>query len=857
MPRLDPASTARDPAGSAAPRGPRPSPTGPRRPTVIAALVAIAATLATIAGLGWKAATDPAIPFLHPSRGADWILYPKPGDVRAHPGLELPADFRRDFIVGARAPQSTMLRVRALRRFQATVNGRVALVQSSPSLWRREQRADVAALLHAGVNRIEVTVANASGPPALWCTLDLPGATIRSDSTWEVSWGGATWRKAVREGGPMRGTRFDSGDQVKSSWRALAASGPAILLLAVIVSALLALGARGSRRGRMTAGSSGPLRIALAVAAVMWIALFVNDTRWLPIQTGFDVSFHLDYIRYILENHALPLASRGWEMYQPPLYYALAALVLGAANLSTTAAGAAVALRLLGLVLGLANLVLIAASLRLVFPGRPRLQVLALALAAFLPAQLVLFQLPTNEGLAVTLSSAVVLATLRALSPARPSLAAYAALGLCMGLALLAKLSALLVVLVSAGAILFDPAAHRERRGRALAGAAAAIAIAVLVCGWHYGRVWSRFGTPLLGNWDASAGFAWWQDPGVRSAGDYLRFGRSLARPLYSAFAGVWDGLYSTLWGDGLCSGVNEIWWAPPWCSDLMSAGYLLALIPSAAILAGLVACAIAWIREPHGRGGTLLALALLVGTALLYMTLRIPSYAQAKAIYGLGALLPLCVFGARGLDLALPRGARWTGPGLALAGTWALTAYAALWIGAGSPRARAAPGIDAIQRGEADRGVALLEDLIARDPNDWSARVVLARYLVDHGGSLPQLEAVFTTGAPPRPDIAERHEGLARIAGMRGDLDRALAEARTVVALSPDSPNGYMLEAVALLRRGDPRGAAACWREVLRIDPFDATAHAAIAQLDLVLGDQAEAAVQRSEFLELRKAAP
>ncbi len=42
-----------------------------------------------------------------------------------------------------------------------------------------------------------------------------------------------------------------------------------------------------------------------------------------------------------------------------------------------------------------------------------------------------------------------------------------------------------------------------------------------------------------------------------------------------------------------------------------------------------------------------------LIGLGLIFMTLKVPSYAQAKAFYGLSALTPLCFFGALGLGNA------------------------------------------------------------------------------------------------------------------------------------------------------------------------------------------------------------
>ena len=45
---------------------------------------------------------------------------------------------------------------------------------------------------------------------------------------------------------------------------------------------------------------------------------------------GFDAMAHEQYIQFIQEKHALPLPKDGWEMHQPPLYYAASAMLLDA-----------------------------------------------------------------------------------------------------------------------------------------------------------------------------------------------------------------------------------------------------------------------------------------------------------------------------------------------------------------------------------------------------------------------------------------------------------------------------------------------------------------------------------------------
>jgi tetratricopeptide (TPR) repeat protein len=70
-----------------------------------------------------------------------------------------------------------------------------------------------------------------------------------------------------------------------------------------------------------------------------------------------------------------------------------------------------------------------------------------------------------------------------------------------------------------------------------------------------------------------------------------------------------------------------------------------------------------------------------LVGLAVFYMTLKIPSYAQAKGFYGLTAMACLCVLGGLGFD----RLSRWFGRfGVVLwvpLLVWAMNAYASFFV--------------------------------------------------------------------------------------------------------------------------------------------------------------------------------
>ena len=75
--------------------------------------------------------------------------------------------------------------------------------------------------------------------------------------------------------------------------------------------------------------------------------LLANKLPQLAGPFGFDRDGHLEYIDYILQHKALPLADDGWQMYQPPLFYLLSTLILRPFGWSASVDAAVLALRAL------------------------------------------------------------------------------------------------------------------------------------------------------------------------------------------------------------------------------------------------------------------------------------------------------------------------------------------------------------------------------------------------------------------------------------------------------------------------------------------------------------------------------
>ncbi len=296
--------------------------------------------------------------------------------------------------------------------------------------------------------------------------------------------------------------------------------------------------------------------MALAVVAALWLCLFWNNLLSLRSFLGFDSLAHVDYVDYIQKHGALPLADEGFEMYHPPLYYLVSAVVLKCCGLSVSDEAAVGVLQFLSLLLGTAQIVLIFASLRLVFPNRSGPQQTGLVLAAFTPVQLYMFQFVGNEPLFSVLGAGAIYLALRMLKDDKHRIRLPLALGFCLARALLTKITALLLIVVIAGTLAAQLVVQRRYAPRAwLRTLGAPLLVCLAVSGWHYARVWARFGTPLVNNVSKEFGFGHWDAPGYSNAEYFLRFGRSLQSPFFSVLYSFADGAYSTLWGDGVWGG--------------------------------------------------------------------------------------------------------------------------------------------------------------------------------------------------------------------------------------------------------------------------------------------------------------
>jgi len=427
--------------------------------------------------------------------------------------------------------------------------------------------------------------------------------------------------------------------------------GVAVLAVFAAVAVALQLGSTWLARHR----SALPW-LALAAVHGLWIALFAAKLVEIPLATGFDARHHLDYVDWLLQKGELPLASDGWSTYHPPLHYALAALgqrVAGSIGMKLPSFLAG-----LGLVWGTFALA------RTLLGARPVWIAAAVLFAGLLPLNVYTAAYFSNEPLHAALFGLGTWLCVRALVAPKLRAGDAALAGVAIGLALLAKVTALALAAVAA----FFLAARVVQRdgaspGRLFAVTGAYAAAIAAVAGWYYARNVVHFGAPVVGNWNVP-GMGWWSQPGFHTALYYLGFGESLRRPVLAGFHSFGDAMYASFWGDGWIAGrASAAFPTEAWSWEFAVIGYWLALPATLAVAIGLGRMLrLAFDPAECGRRAAwsfLLAVAGALATALVALTLDLPYFGQAKAPYVLGLVPILAVafaLGAGWLDVALDR---------------------------------------------------------------------------------------------------------------------------------------------------------------------------------------------------------
>ncbi|MGA2544214.1 MAG: tetratricopeptide repeat protein [Verrucomicrobiota bacterium] len=742
-------------------------------------MVLLAVFLLAGGGAWWLCERSDAVAFLPARSGGEWIVAPSPPQIPIHPAFPIRAVFYGAFRLNSQ-PANARLSICAFKSAGVKVNGHeVDGLNCTGKNWKSPATAEITRWLQTGTNDITVCVTNTLGPPALWLRLQEEQVTLGSDGSWVVSLAGGRW-EAARPARERPG--IPSWSPIYESRRAPDSVGRVWPLLALFCAAAVALIWGVERWLRRPAGRPDGVTppkliyVLLTVIVAARAALFINNQPQLPHWMGFDGAAHERYIQYIQEKSVLPLPNEGWETYQPPLYYAGSALLLKAGGLKAGSAGGEILLHAVNGVAGLVHCWLALLCLGLLFPGNFSAQAVGLLVAAFLPPHLYLSQYVTNEPLAGMWVTLAFYFCLRLLQSDKDSLLLHLGLGLALGAAMLTKVSALLAVpcfLLAVGLRWFGQGQHSLRGW--LRSVGVVMLGWVMVCGWYYGWVWAHFGRPIVGNWQGDIRAAWWQDYGYGTSSHYWSFGQCLLSPLFSGFHSFADGIYSTLWGDGLISGGGGLAFRPPWNYDLMNAEYWLAGAMTLLAGAGLLAALFNFVRHPTTAWLTTLGLAGMFGLGIIYMSLQVPYYSVGKAFFGFPALAPFSALIAAGWNWLAQRHHAGRGALRMLVLVWAMTAYGSFWIGQGNAETWRLRGFTQLQEQRSAEAIASFSHALQLNPDDAQSHAFMAAALVQQNRPAEAVRQ-YEEAMRLRPDYPDILNDLAAVLSTGGDKEAARA---------------------------------------------------------------------------------
>jgi hypothetical protein len=597
--------------------------------------------------------SQPDIVFLRDD-DAEWIVPDLPFELPAKLADESVAYFR-EFIIVGRVPETATLEYAALGEVAIYLAGQKLHSESGVEDWATERRFVIGEHLVPGRHELAFAVRNWNGPVAL--RVACPELKLATDPNWEANMGEGWTPARLASDRPFPAPALG----VPSGKTALFSR----LWVWLLAFALGAASVAGRAQLDPVASWIARPRNLQYILLGLWTALAFNNFWRLPLEGGFDAPHHVAYVDFILQVGALPLASDGWQMFQMPLLYLIAALPKWALGVVLGSEQVEYALRLLPLTCGVLHIPVARRTLAAAFPDREDLQSLGIVFVGLLPMNLYMSQWFGNEPFAGLMSAVVLMQLVEILRV--PALGdrrrRQFLLAVSLAAAILAKVTAVLLIPATLLVLL-----HAQRGRPGILTAGRVLALLVLLAGWPFVRNLFELGSAFV---FSSTSFEWWQDPGYRVPEDLLRFGRAIDRPVFASTSSFWNALYSTFWVDGQMGGFAAVSRFPPWNLNFVLAGGWLGLPLAVAMVAGGV---LGLLRRDHV---VLLALGCisLYMAALLQQYLALPIYSTSKATYTLG-LLPLYAILLAGGLAPLLRGR----PGRAIVtgfiAGWALFSY-------------------------------------------------------------------------------------------------------------------------------------------------------------------------------------
>jgi len=612
--------------------------------------------------------------FLRPTPNGHWILAPRTIALQAN-GACHAAIFRKEIYLPSTAGWGAPVRatIAAAQGYQFYVNSHLISDWSEKNFsrnWKHSQTFDISRLLHAGKNIMEVVVGNNTRVPALLVT-----GSVRLDSgqseyfdtdfSWRVaSVGTPNW--TVPE--PIVALQdFYPGHLAASPYMRpgsrflrIAASALAYLLIGMAI-VIYSFGRSQTKSIPWPSDNEMPVpikpgrswpRIALPL---LFIILSVPMAIMRPPDSGWDADGHIDYIRYVAEKWGVPSGEQGWEMYQPPAYYFVAAVVYRAFLPQTIRASEAPqpptddfpalkAVQLMTPFFALLQILIVLKTLALFNRNRPSSAMVA-ALIVLLPMQLYVSSFISNEVFASLAITASLFLMVYVVSGDRYGIVLSLALGAALSLACLSKYTGLVVVATMCFVYGVTFLRKSVNRKKLIVSFTISSAIVMSLAGPFYYRNYIQYGRLLPVNQELRKcpsldyrGLGFYIDPSSIGIGAIDKFvSRTVSFP---------EGNYSSMWLDHSHKPRPRTFW-------LEGTIYYLALFPTFLIIAGFFRSISALRTNSDSSKACFPILTVWVLALFAYHNyiLHISQFETVRAFYLLSQITPLAVFFQAGVE--------------------------------------------------------------------------------------------------------------------------------------------------------------------------------------------------------------
>lgn len=157
---------------------------------------------------------------------------------------------------------------------------------------------------------------------------------------------------------------------------------------------------------------------------------------------------------------------------------------------------------------------------------------------------------------------------------------------------------------------------------------------------------------------------------------------------------------------------------------------------------------------------------------------------------------------------------------------------------------------IDAVQSGQLDKAISLIEEALTEDPNDSGAWQMYVKLLTVTGRSEDAAKAKAKLLAAGISEVEKRtieaSEALAA-----GDTQRAISAYRMAVEAEPENADVYSSLGLVLFQSGEQDEAIVAGKKAVELDPADAKSNYVLGHMLRLMGRKDEALVALTKSVE------